>query len=365
MSTIQAVQDLEAFRVQFGLGKIWIYGGSYGTQFVQTYAALFPESVEMMVIDSNIDTSLDIWNYSASLNFALNDIMYPLLAACYDDDICRADLCNDKTFEECQSSFSNMDFSLKDTHKTVKFPLADGTVKRDFGDSFLESVVLGLLYTPSDRAYALRALAYAQQRDDWIQLLRWTYVSSSINETSLQPIPAGIYDSWSDASYYVICAADYEMDLLHEGGTDGTVWADDFVNFGNGLIALPFGSYWFVDPPVFAFFQAGRYSPARMPYLSGVTDFPVLIVTTDVDCATPFVQSVNVHAFFLLFSSTQLHARYSNSYMLVVEGGPHVAWLYWYPCVDPLINNFLLGTMPNETITYCSIDVPSNISVIS
>ncbi len=41
-STRQAVEDLEAFRQYLGVDKIALYGESYGTQYVQTYAARTP-----------------------------------------------------------------------------------------------------------------------------------------------------------------------------------------------------------------------------------------------------------------------------------------------------------------------------------
>ena len=42
LGTDQAVEDLESFRQAMGDEKLWLYGESYGTQYVQTYAAAHP-----------------------------------------------------------------------------------------------------------------------------------------------------------------------------------------------------------------------------------------------------------------------------------------------------------------------------------
>src|SRR5690606_8596433 len=41
--TRQAIEDLDAFRQAIGDDKLWLYGESYGTQFVQEYTAAHPE----------------------------------------------------------------------------------------------------------------------------------------------------------------------------------------------------------------------------------------------------------------------------------------------------------------------------------
>ena len=47
-ATRQAVEDLEAFRVYLKADKLDLYGESYGTQYVQTYAAAHPNRVRAL-----------------------------------------------------------------------------------------------------------------------------------------------------------------------------------------------------------------------------------------------------------------------------------------------------------------------------
>src|SRR5689334_12892689 len=53
--TNQAIEDLEAFRQAMGDEKMWLYGESYGTQFVQTYTATYPEHVAGLILDGTVD----------------------------------------------------------------------------------------------------------------------------------------------------------------------------------------------------------------------------------------------------------------------------------------------------------------------
>jgi pimeloyl-ACP methyl ester carboxylesterase len=54
-NTEEAVRDIEAVRIAAGARKLTLYGVSYGTKVALVYAALFPERVERLVLDSVVD----------------------------------------------------------------------------------------------------------------------------------------------------------------------------------------------------------------------------------------------------------------------------------------------------------------------
>ena len=56
--TKQAVEDLEAFRRWLGVDKLALYGESYGTQYVQTYAAAHPNNVDVLMLDGPVDLKI-------------------------------------------------------------------------------------------------------------------------------------------------------------------------------------------------------------------------------------------------------------------------------------------------------------------
>jgi pimeloyl-ACP methyl ester carboxylesterase len=58
VDTTSAVYDVDAIRAALGEDKVSLYGVSYGTQFWQQYAELFPNRIRAMAIDSNMDHSI-------------------------------------------------------------------------------------------------------------------------------------------------------------------------------------------------------------------------------------------------------------------------------------------------------------------
>jgi pimeloyl-ACP methyl ester carboxylesterase len=57
-STLDHADDMESVRVALGLGKIGVYGVSYGTKLALAYALAFPNEVDRMVLDSVLPTTL-------------------------------------------------------------------------------------------------------------------------------------------------------------------------------------------------------------------------------------------------------------------------------------------------------------------
>lgn len=51
-TTGEAAKDLDLVRRRLGLGKVFLYGDSYGTFFGQAYAARFPDSLRGLILDS-------------------------------------------------------------------------------------------------------------------------------------------------------------------------------------------------------------------------------------------------------------------------------------------------------------------------
>lgn len=60
MTTANTARDMDAIRVALGEDELSFYGASYGTALGATFASLFPETSDRVVIDSNLGaTSLD------------------------------------------------------------------------------------------------------------------------------------------------------------------------------------------------------------------------------------------------------------------------------------------------------------------
>lgn len=73
MDTASVVRDMEAVRAGLGERRISYYGVSYGTAIGQQYAARYPGRVRAMVLDSNMDHSLDRWSYQRTEAVAMEE----------------------------------------------------------------------------------------------------------------------------------------------------------------------------------------------------------------------------------------------------------------------------------------------------
>lgn len=60
VSTIEVAKDLDILRAAVGDGRLHYYGASYGTSIGATYAELFPDKIDRMVLDGALDPQLSI-----------------------------------------------------------------------------------------------------------------------------------------------------------------------------------------------------------------------------------------------------------------------------------------------------------------
>jgi pimeloyl-ACP methyl ester carboxylesterase len=75
LGTTQAVEDLQIFRALMDDDKFWLYGESYGTQYVQTYAASHADHLAGMFLDGTVDLTLEGIPYYANAAQAFNDAL--------------------------------------------------------------------------------------------------------------------------------------------------------------------------------------------------------------------------------------------------------------------------------------------------
>ena len=85
MGTQDLAHDLDTLRTAIGADKLSIWGISYGTAVGATYATVYPERVDKMILDGNVAVSNEI--YKAANLFALSyeQVWNGLAAACNND----------------------------------------------------------------------------------------------------------------------------------------------------------------------------------------------------------------------------------------------------------------------------------------
>lgn len=89
--TRQLAEDIERVRIIFGGQKLSIYGISYGTKVMGTYATIFPSSVNLMVLDGNDDPGSDLVSNAEDIARSINQRIGFFVASCEFSKSCPVD----------------------------------------------------------------------------------------------------------------------------------------------------------------------------------------------------------------------------------------------------------------------------------
>src|SRR5512138_42358 len=330
LGTHQAVEDLEAFRQIIGDEKFWLYGESYGTQYVQTYAAAHSDHLAGLILDGTVDLTFSGIEYYSQQAQAFNDTLVSSLSACNDDPACAEDLKGDAV-----AAYDKLAAKLSKRSLPFRFPLPEGGfAKRTFTLSDLEFVASSQMYNESDRMMFTRALAAYVSNGDLIPLTRLLYLDLVVDPTTLEVIPD---PSWSDAIFYGVECQDYGYpgktpDKKAENYLDA---ADPFEASIPRLASIIYG-----DLPC-TYWHKTTSNLTRPDYLiaEGV---PTLVLGATADPATPVNNGINVYQ------------HLADGYLITQEGGPHVIFGRGNECPDLLVTDFLVNdVVPAERETTC------------
>jgi pimeloyl-ACP methyl ester carboxylesterase len=82
LDSVNVARDMDAIRAALGEAKLTSYGVSYGTLAQQMYAELFPNRIRAMVLDSNMDHSLNVKAFQVSEAATVQDSFDEFVAWC-------------------------------------------------------------------------------------------------------------------------------------------------------------------------------------------------------------------------------------------------------------------------------------------
>ncbi|MEV0381472.1 alpha/beta fold hydrolase [Nonomuraea sp. NPDC050643] len=88
VDSANVARDMDAIRAALGDDKLTSYGVSYGTLAQQMYAELFPNRIRAMVLDSNMDHSLDVKAFQETEAATVQDSFDEFVAWCERDTDC-------------------------------------------------------------------------------------------------------------------------------------------------------------------------------------------------------------------------------------------------------------------------------------
>lgn len=329
----QAIRDAEAFRRAIGAPKVWLYGESYGTQFVQAFATAFPTAVKGVILDGVVDLSLDSHGFYTAYTLASEAILARTLAGCADIGPCARDMGGDAA-----AVFDKLKNRLEQGPIPVSYTLADGqAVQRDLTSGLFDASAFYALYSPEGRAEFLRALA-AGGRGNLVPLLQLGYANMYIDpETEV-----GIADpGWYGAAFFAITCTDYDT-----GPGTPEMRADRILAQAAELApqAPRLLRSFFQEQLACAYwpFQGPAERPA--PYAGG--DWPTLILNSDADPITPISMAYDVMD------------NAANAHGVFMRGGPHVIWGRGLACPDSIVQALLFdGDLPVAREQHCQQDL--------
>jgi len=306
-ATAQAVEDLEDLRQWLDAPQLTLYGESYGTQYVQTYAAAHPERVAGLVVDGVVDLTTDQPEFAVQAARAYSGVLDLTLG----DDAAGYDALLDQLATDPVTAPSGD-------------PVDDLTLRAAAGSSMSDP------YAREDFARALDD-ALAGDVSGLDQLGNGSFV----------PDP-----TFSDALFYAVECQDY--DFVPEGGDPRAVldeWLD--VAEQQGIDQLRLGGTYYGDTA--CLFWPGAADAPDFARPAPVTDppYPVLVLGADTDPNTPFVGAEDVFRDLVPGAGPDDAA-------VVQLGGPHVVYGRGDPCVDDPVNTFVTtGAVPGRPITVC------------
>jgi pimeloyl-ACP methyl ester carboxylesterase len=322
-STRQSVEDLEAFRRWLGVDALDLYGESYGTQYVQTYALAHPTSVRSLVLDGAVDLTISATDYYAEGVRAFDALLEKTLEACTHDAACRGDVVGG----DALAAYDRLAGDLSVTAERVPFHLGSGrTTGRTFTAAGLTTIAVDNLYGPWWRMELLRAVA-ASSRGDLAPALRLLYSAAGVSPETMRPTPD---PSSSDAAYYAIECTDY---AFFTGTAAQRASAYIVAGDAAGVDSARLGGVFYDDLPC-ASWPAGPPTDQRPAPITAPA-YPMLVLASDVDPYTAFG------------NAQRIVDRAPTASLLVQRNGPHILYGRGDMCIDDVVTALLVdGTRP-------------------
>lgn len=321
LGTVQAVEDLEAFRRHQGYDKLILHGESYGTALVQMYAEAHPEAVERIVLDGPIDLTIDELTFVESQIEAFDHILDLVFVECDQDRACSEDM-----GKPAGEAYRDLERRLSAGPVEVRLPLGGGEwEKLPLHVDDLRFLAYTSLYSEEQRMLFLRVLAAHSSQHDLVPISR-------------------LY--WSDPGAdlpWVFAAAVSCVDTALPGNTEEEALAAIASAWEKAEPDHRWFYTWALNCVFWPHFDHSR-TPGEPFAAQGI---PTLVLATTVDPATPYPQAEAVAG------------RLDQGHLLTQTGGPHVIFGWGEPCVDNAVTRFVLdGEMPRRSSCHGSLLSP-------
>ena len=318
-ATRQAAQDLDSIRERLGIATFTLYGESYGTELAQTYAALYPDRLNGLILDGPVDLTRSANQFWSDAAHGFAHALTDTLAACASDRECHTDVSDPAAaYDALLRHFArSVDVSFAD---------ADGEVRAHPVDAAaIENAVDILLYDPTGRMLIQRAVAASSHGDD-VPAARL-----------VDALGGGQGVGVSSFAYHAITCADYRV-----SPTSNASDVDAVEQFAASAGVTKLRTDQVYDSQLPCLFWPYQPADGTRPAPLTDTPYPVFVLGADDDPITPIE---GAHA---------IADRLTDGYLIRTSGGPHVTFGRGDACVNDPIDAFLLeGRRPTTRSLDC------------
>jgi pimeloyl-ACP methyl ester carboxylesterase len=304
LGTERVVRDMELLRQRLGEDKLNFLGFSYGTAIGARYAAAYPDRVGRFVLDGPVDLALDPFAVSLQQARSFEQALANYFAWC------NAERCPWAGGDPA-GKFASLLRQVEDT------PLPSPDADRPCGAGELVQGVVAFLYAGEAGWEVISDdLGLAAQGDG----------SGLVVSTDLyleRDLETGEYGNITESNYAVNCLDDDPLTLAQIRAQEATFRAAS-PTFGLPILThLVVCAHWPVQ---------GKKPAAP----SNLTSAPLLVIGTTQDPATPYA-----------WAQATAERLGPSAHLFTYDGEGHTAYAREIPCVDAVVNDYLLnGTLP-------------------
>lgn len=314
VGTRDVVRDLDVLRDAVGDARLTFLGYSYGTFIGAKYAEAFPGNVRALVLDGAVDPAQSAVEGAVAQNAGFQLAFEAFAAACTGQPDCA--LGADPA--QASTTFQALVRPLYDTP-------APAGAGRTIGYNDALTGTIQALY--SEQLWPALAQGLADLRDgdgELLMLLADLYESREADGSYSNSLEAFPVISCLDEDRVTDPAVFLEIDTR---AREVAPFADD----GRGPSAARTSCAFWPVPPT---------TEPQLPDVEGLP--PVLVISVTGDPATPYEAGVRL--------AEQIGAR-----LLSVEGNQHTVALTGEPCVDDLVNAYLIDLVLPDGTADCTI----------
>ncbi|MET0286372.1 MAG: alpha/beta hydrolase [Polyangiales bacterium] len=302
LGTERVVADFELLRQRLGEDKLNYLGFSYGTAIGARYAAAHPDKVGRFVLDAPVDLALDPFEISLQQARSFEQALSNYFAWC--------------NAERCPWAKGDPRTTFNALLQQVEATPLPGT-DRPCGPGELVQGVVAFLYGGEQGWEVISDdLTLASEGDG----------SGLVDSTDLyleRDLDTGVYSNITEANYAVNCLDDDPLTLAQIRAQEAAFRS-----------AAPiFGMPILTHMLVCAHWPAQGKKPAAP---SNVTSAPFMVIGTTQDPATPFA-----------WAQATAQRLGPSAHLFTYDGEGHTAYAREIPCVDAVVDAYLLnGTLP-------------------